>query len=614
MSEGQLAGKYFTDGEYAKASEIYLKLYDRTKARYYFSSFIQCLVAMEKFNVAEKEIRQEIRDNPSLLSLYVEQGKLYKVQNKLSQEESSYKKAINKLSPDLNMARTLANAFLAESKAEWSEKVYLKMREIMKIDQLFRFELADLYYIQRKHTSMLTEYFSIIEENPDQASNVQRRLQIAMRSDIQNSLHDMLQSALLSKIQSSPESIPYSELLIWFRIQEKNFPDALRLGMALDKRLKEDGRKVFEICGLAKTNGDYETAINGYLYLTEKGKQDKSSLTEAVHRDPRKPRIVKKTPGNSFSLYEVSKIELQNTRYSMIISENYPDISSLQFLETEIKKTINEFGQNINTSTLMKKLAYIQGIYLNKSDSAIIIHKSFDNIPGIAPHFRDECKIDLGDIYLSKGDIWEATLIYAGVENRNKDNPLGHSAKFKKSSLAYYAGNFKWAKAQLDVLKSSTSKLIANDAMSLSLLITDNTGFDSTERAMKMYARADLLFFQKQDSLSLLSLDSLLSEFPGNSLGDEALFKKAEIFEKMDKNEEASDIYYQIFQNYSTDILADNALFKHALILENKLNKKNEAMTRYKDLMTNYPGSIFVDESRKRYRKLNNILNPNETG
>ena len=262
----------------------------------------------------------------------------------------------------------------------------------------------------------------------------------------------------------------------------------------------------------------------------------------------------------------------------------------------------------------MKKLANIQGMYLSKGDSAIIILENIDKFPRITPVFREECKIDIGDIYLCQGKIWDATLIYAGVENRNKNNPIGHTAKFKKSKLAYYAGNFKWAKAQLDALKASTSKLIANDAMSLSLLITDNTGFDSTESAMKMYSRADLLFFQKKDSLSLLTFDSLLTEFPDNSLSDEALFKKAEILEKMNDYQESAKIYYNIYNNYSNDILADNALFNHANILENKLNNKEEAMLLYKKLMTTFPGSIFVAEARKRYRFLSNTLHPNETG
>ena len=614
MSDGQLAAKYFIDREYVKASELYQQLFRQSKASFYFSRYILCLTELEDFTRAEKEIKQEIRNNPGALTLYVEQGKIYKLQNKISRENSSYEKAINKLTPDLNIARSLANAFLIENKPDWSEKVYLKMREIMKINLIFRLELANLYYLQRKHKAMLEEYFLLLEENPDQIINIQRRLHVALRSDIQNSLHDLIQSALLSRIQANPDNINYSELMIWFRVQEKNFADALRLGIALDKRLKEDGRKVFNISGLARSNEDYNTAINGYLYLIEKGKPLPASANEPVHGDPKRPKKVIKKPVINFPVYESSMIELQKTKYSKIFIETYPDKAALENLEKDIQTSLENLGLNINTAILMKKIAIIQGMYLGKSTSAINILESIDKIRGISPIFSDECKIDLADIYLCQGKIWDATLIYAGVESRNENNPTGHTAKFRKSKLAYYAGNFRWAKAQLDALKASTSKLIANDAMSLSLLITDNTGFDSTESAMKMYSRADLLFFQKNDSLSLLTLDSLLSAFPDNSLVDESLFKKAEILEKMKDYQSAADLYKKIYHNYSTDILADNSLFKHALLLENKLQRKDEAMSLYKNLMTTYPGSIFVAEARKRYRYLLNILNPNETG
>ncbi|MFC2121835.1 tol-pal system YbgF family protein [Bacteroidota bacterium] len=150
--------------------------------------------------------------------------------------------------------------------------------------------------------------------------------------------------------------------------------------------------------------------------------------------------------------------------------------------------------------------------------------------------------------------------------------------------------------------------------MALSLLISDNTGSDSTESALKMYSRADLQLFQKKDSAALITLDSLLSIFPNHSLIDEALFKKAEINEKMDNYVQAAEIYNRIFLEFPEDILADNSLYKYALTLENKLDRKEEAMEVYRELMNKYPGSIFVSDSRKRYRNLKNTFNPDEVG
>ena len=73
-----------------------------------------------------------------------------------------------------------------------------------------------------------------------------------------------------------------------------------------------------------------------------------------------------------------------------------------------------------------------------------------------------------------------------------KNDPLGHLAKFKNAQVYYFSGEYDWCQAQLDVLKASTSKLIANDALELSVLITDNYNMDTSETAMKLFA----IFFE----------------------------------------------------------------------------------------------------------------------
>lgn len=75
-------------------------------------------------------------------------------------------------------------------------------------------------------------------------------------------------------------------------------------------------------------------------------------------------------------------------------------------------------------------------------------------------------------------------------------------------------GEFKWAKAQLDALKASTSKMIANDAIALSQLISNNTSLDTSYTAMKIYAEADFQIYQKRNNEAILKLDELLKNHP----------------------------------------------------------------------------------------------------
>ena len=198
-----------------------------------------------------------------------------------------------------------------------------------------------------------------------------------------------------------------------------------------------------------------------------------------------------------------------------------------------------------------------------------------------------------------------ATLLYSQVDKAFKTDVLGQEAKFRNAKLSYYQGDFDWAKAQLDVLKAATSDLMANDALSLSLLIGDNSSDgDTLQTTLHMYSRADLLLFQNQYDQALFVLDSIKMKFPSSTLNDDVLFKKAQIMQKMGKNDTAAQYFQEIINLYSNDILADDALFSLAQLNENAFNNKEKAMEMYQELMTKYPSSIFVVEARKKFRSL----------
>ena len=215
-----------------------------------------------------------------------------------------------------------------------------------------------------------------------------------------------------------------------------------------------------------------------------------------------------------------------------------------------------------------------------------------------------DSKIELADILLMTGEVWDASLLYSQVEKDFKNEPVGASAKFKNAKLSYYIGEFDWAKAQLDILKAATSKLIANDAMALSLLISDNSDLDSTYQALAIYSRADLAEFRNKYDLALLTLDTIFIKYKYHSLFDEAYYKKAEIYINKGLNDSAVVYYKKIITEYPYDILGDDAMYALGVMYEDVYKDKAKAMETYEKLMANYPGSTFMVEARKRFRKL----------
>lgn len=578
-SDSQLASQYFKDKEYDKASELYKKLFEKNKSQVYFSYYLRCLTELKDFETAEKEIKRQLRGRNKNITYYVEWGYLFKLQNKKEKSVEKYKKAIENMRSQRYEVIKLANAFLNKREYDFAEKTYIEGRKKIK-EYNFRFEIANVYAMSRNYNKMIDEYLSILDEDKSQYETIQQRLQYYVTND-EEGIKDHLRKELLRRIQSS-SNIVYNEFLIWLYIQEKNFRGAFIQAKALDKRNNENGNRLIDLGQLAVSNKLYDVAIEVYQYVIDKGKDSKH--------------------------YVKARYGLLNVIYEKVVSSAIINEEEIEKLEQSYLTTIEEFGK-AKSIPQIRQLAHLQAFYLDKSTEAIQLLQSALKLSRIAPDQLAECKIEYADILLLTGDVWEATLTYAQVEKQNANNPIGHKAKYKKALLAYYVGNFEWAQAQLDILKASTSKLIANDALDLSLLISDNTIMDSTETALRMFASAELLSLQHKDSLAMMTLDSILTEFTNHSLHDEVYFKKAMIEKNRKDYHKAIEYLDIIAQKYNYDILADDAVFLIADIYENIFNDKDKAMELYKKILMNYQGSIYVVEARKRFRTLRGDTN-----
>jgi TolA-binding protein len=226
------------------------------------------------------------------------------------------------------------------------------------------------------------------------------------------------------------------------------------------------------------------------------------------------------------------------------------------------------------------------------------------NLPGVNQYLKAEGKIQLANYYLMQGEQWEATLLYSQVDKEFKDDLLGQKARFSNAKLSYYVGDFQWAQTQFDVLKASTSKLIANDALDLSVFIMDNLGLDTIATPLEIYAQSELLVFQNRFEDALKLWKSIETDFPGHSLADDILYLKAQMYLQQRAYEEAAAMYQKIVDDYGDEIRADNALFALAKLYENQLQDVDKAQELYERLFIDFSNSTLAVEARKRFRIL----------
>jgi len=304
-----------------------------------------------------------------------------------------------------------------------------------------------------------------------------------------------------------------------------------------------------------------------------------------------------------------ARVGVLNAKNKKVINTTQYTPADLTLLEADYNAFLVEFGRYYFTASVIRDLARLEAYYIKNYENAIKDYEELIEMPRLDNSFKALCKLDLGDIYLLKGEQWDAMLLYGQVDKDFKEEPLGQEAKYRNAKLSYYIGEFEWARAQLDVLKTATTQLIANNAMELSLLIQDNT-LDSIEEPLLLFAKADLFFYQNKTAEALQLLDSIDTEYPRHSLADDILMKRAEISYQNRDYAKCQSYLNLLLKEHGSDILGDNALFMLADMTEHKLNDKETAKKLYEDFLATYPGSFYTAEVRKRFRALRgDVLN-----
>lgn len=576
-----LADQYFNTGEFEKAVEQYDKQSDRDPFGVY-PNYFKALLALKRYEDADKLARKTGKKMPDNLSYQADVQYVYQLQGLNDKSDQLFNKIIKQLKPDQGQVMVLANTYLNRQDYEHALRVYSEGRKLLKGIYGFYYEVAEVYFQKGDNQLMIDEYLNAVSENPMNQQNVLNILQARIGYDPESGRSELLRTSLLRKIQREPSQTVFSEMLIWLFIQQKDFESATAQAKALDKRLKEDGSRLMNIASMAAANQQYDVAVKDYQYVIEKGIDQPN--------------------------YVPARMELLGVLNLKLTSGTVYTQEDLLQLEKDYVTTLGELGRNGRTASLVRGLAHLRAFYLDRPDTAIRDLEEAIAFSGISKQLQADCKLELGDILLFTGDVWDSDLLYAQVDKDFKNDPKGQEAKFRSARLDYFRGDFLWAQAQLDVLKSATSQLIANDALALSLLISDNVGLDTTTDALMLYAKADLLNYRNKRDEALMVLDTLLKDFPDHSLVDEAIFKMAEIHGAKHEWKLQDSLYEKVAALGEESVLADDAQFHRAQLYETQLSDKAKAMELYQELLTKFPGSLFTVEARKRFRALRGDL------
>jgi len=569
-----LADEYYEQGEYEKAVQYYEKIAKKNpSASYIYNNYLDAMLRLEQLKNAEKYIERCLKDRPLDPKMNIDYAKLLLQKREDKKADKHFDEYINSIKSNSHLARVAARVLAHQGFYEYAEKLYLQAQK--NTQENYDMDFGLLYLAMGKPQKMVEQFLILLEKQPNDAPYVQHLLQSRLSEDEE---WDMVEPMLYEAVQKHPSDEVFSEMLVWYFLQRKNFMMAFTQAKALDRRNKSEGVKIMEIGMLAYNNEEWKSAMTIFEHLT----------------DNYEGRLI----------YSQARHFLMESKEEYIKHQFPIDKEQIKSLVNDYEQTLVEIGWNPSTAKSARNMALLQAFYLNQKDIAINTLNKITEIRGVPHQLLSQVKLDLGDIYVLKNEPWEATLLYSQVEKTEKETPLGYSAKLKNAKLSYFNGDFKLAKAHLDILKLATSREIANDAMDLSILIQDNTGLDSSETAMKEYAAIDLLIFQQQYEDALSAYKKMRNHFEDHSLTDEIYWKEAIILQKMGRFDEAAEKLKTVLKLNPTDIFGDDANFLLGKIYEENLKDKQKAEEYYKKQLIDYPGSVYVVEARKRIRRL----------
>lgn len=570
-----LANEYFMQGEMDKAKIIYEELVERpSNVQYVASNYISLLKSLEEYKQLENFLVKSIKTFPNELHYQANLAGLYK----MKQDFDKLEKYINTLKKNTQgnpfhqqmLAQNLANEQMYEESILFFEEA----RKSRGSDSHYALELASIYRMVNDKASMIEEYLNYASQSPNRLAYVKNLLQSMLKEE---ELEE-LENNLIQKMQSAPDNTMYGELLIWVELQRKNFYGAFIQARAIDKRNEKPGDRTMAIGQIALDNKSYDDAIDIFGYVITQFPDSRNySTARKLWIESKEKKIVSTFP------VEILEIRSLANQYLNLYNELQP--------------------QHIAFEALRSK-ALLHAFYLDEIDSASYYLSQLVTNRRVNIMLISQGKLDLGDMYLLKDEPWEASLLYSQVEKAHKNHPISYDAKLRNARLNYFIGNFALAKGHLDILKKNTTRDISNDAISLGMLITDNTALDTTDIVMQEFADIELLIFQNKKKQAESRLLSMIELYERHSVTDEIYWLLAKLELEFGEANQAITYLDKILTSYSYDILADDAAFKKAEIFDFQLKDTEQAQALYQQFLVDYPGSLYAAEARKRFRQL----------
>lgn len=565
----QLAQYYFDKGDFEKAKISYEELtVSSPQNMQFFTRKIECLQQLKQYELAEKELSAKYSTN-KLSNLLVELGYNYQLQKNENNTQYYYNQAIDKIKTDAYEVYAIAATFEKKVLLERALQAY-EVAEQTQPTLKFNYQKGVLYGQLGNMEKMVETFLDEAYVAQQSTVLIQNQMSRYMSGEGDANFSDLIRKALILRVQKS-QDVFWNEFLSWYYVQQKEFSKAFIQEKSIYKRNPESLSNILNLAQLSIQEEDEETAKMVLDFVLE-NTQNLELLLQA----------------NSY---------LMKMKIDKALPAQYATINA------ELDALLKQYEISPFSLSLQLIQAHFVAFKLKKPDDAKAIVKKALSLP-LNNYQQAQVKMELADILLFEEKFNQALLYYSQIELDLKNDAVAHEASLKAAKTSYFKADFTWALKQFKELKSASTQLIANDALEYFLLINDNTVADSTQTALKEFAKGDYLLYQNRNDEAIAQFQSILNKYKGDEIEAVTLLRLGKVYEDLGDFTLALSQYQSIITQHSDGIYIDEALYFSAEIYNKKLKTPEMAKPLYEKILFNHEDSIYFVEARKSFRTL----------
>jgi cellulose synthase operon protein C len=572
----QLAETFIRAGQFERAVTILEEVYEQAPESYIvYERLKQSLEGLKRYEDAIRLVERQMQRMPNPV-LMTEKATLQYLNGDDQAAMATWRETLEVGGASRAIYRAVYHSMIQQRLFEQSAAILLEGRRKLNEPTAFQADIGYVYSIIGRHRDAAVEYVGLLEIDERQYGLVRSRLTtFATTPEARKATLEVIEASAGKRNGSTS----LRELAAWLHTENGDFDRALEAYRSIEA-IAGDGSRMLSLALAAEEAGSFDAALSAYEDVLRRN-QGTSAGTEAIFRRARLHELRARTDGRSTADAR-RDFEAARRQYDEFTTRhpNHPSAPEAYLRSGRISLTV--FDDLREASETFRTLA--------------------DRFGG--SDYGAQASFELASMAVRAGELARAKDLFRDIARRMGQHDLAYQARLELALLDFYEGAFDQARSAADQLQNNPSVPVANDAISLRLLLTEGAGPDSLNAALTSIATARLAYRRGHVDQALAAYEQLLTENPTHPLVPRASLEKARLLRTVDRVDEAVRLLSELSARYPQSPVADESLFVLGDIMERDRNNPSEAVQAYLRLLRNYPGSAFAGPARERVRSL----------